>query len=211
MYKTRLKFWCFIWLALLCVLLTVFATLYLLEVRGDATIFNVVNDSNRATIHAVCAVLYALAGGAFVLALCVFIFYMLAITNNNQTIMLIRKLKIKFAEANQVTKEEVDDALANLVDEIEEAKKNGIELKKPVAPAAQPLPAAPINVINYNNPIAPGNIPPVMNQFTPNTPQTITTTTTTTETIQSTSPVNNIQNPVNNPTTPAFPNNEAKN
>lgn len=130
MYKTKLKFFSFIVLAVICILLVVFATLIYIEAEHDIVIFSL-EIAKHAFWKVISVIMFAVSAIFFVASFIVFIFYVLAVSHNNAIIEKVKKIKESFAKAKSLSIETVDEELIKLKKEIDDAKKNGIELKNP--------------------------------------------------------------------------------
>ncbi len=130
MYKSKLKFVSFIIFGIICVILAVFATLLYVETTNHVSIFNIAADQETLW-KGVSVILFAATAVFFVIAVILFIFYLLAVSHNNAIILKVKKIKESFANAKNLSIETVDEELIKLKTEIDEAKKNGIELKNP--------------------------------------------------------------------------------
>ncbi len=152
MYNTKAKFITFIILSLLCIASMVVSALFYVELQGNE-IFGIidakpsdinnadigtVNDTfgNRRAAYALITLGFTLSTLLFCAAISIFVYYIIAATNNHKLIKLIRELKEQYAIKHNISKEEIDAGLLEIRDQIRKFEKtnvkpiNEVEIKK---------------------------------------------------------------------------------
>ncbi len=142
MQNTKVKFISFVALSILCIIAMVISALFYIELQGSE-IFGIIDAKpdnltwsdvgssldtpSRRSAYALISIGFTISALLFCIAIAIFIYYIIAASNNRKLIKIIREIKEQYSIKHKIAKEEIDAGLLEIREQIKKFEKTNVK------------------------------------------------------------------------------------